>query len=784
MKKRAGHVTGRIAALASLCLILCFVSACAESNGGEGLIVCNDDAYTSYPDAVSGLLPDYTVTRAENNAFSYLEQGAVVEVFDAQAVPALEAGLAKYWYPQYLATVVVAVDLERTDARIRGWRDLLAADTAVGFGDSSVNRQLLMAAMAYGLEGGEFTLNEAARLLAALRSKGRLVRNSFQPPIVICYDYQAAALARQGRSIEIVVPEEGTLSYEKGLLSNWPLVFEGDIDTAMLSAGLRPVSAADDERAPRVTDYGHLNAVCQNVVRVLRRTVFRVRLFSSADGREHQFVALMYMLLVAIWTAAILKRAMQKGVRRAAFLTGLLLLGWMALRLIKYQLIFATWLNRYLWYGFYLFQLALPLVLLWLAWTIDQPEGMARPPKWMRAPAIAGGALAALVFTNDLHNWVFTLDLSNPNWDSEYGYGAGYYIVMTSCVAMVVSAIAIMLLKSGQSPRRRSFAYPLAFCALPLAYGLCYILRVPFALESDFTMTVGLFTLLFMEAAMRSGMIPVNSKYTLLFTHSPLAMQIADNEGRAALSSAPDPLRQDENALQFTAPIAGGHVLWQEDIGALNRLHKEVEASVRKLTAANALLAEQERIRRAVDEENARTLIMSQLEAEIAACTARLSAMLGKRESAARIMLLLCYIKRRCNLFFRERETREDPAEGLLPADELMAYIDELAELAGYAGVKIMTINQMTARADLRRATLFCDFFYNAADWAAGCACSSMLTHLGPGQALRLLFSGDAGAFRTEDGLAEAIARAGGTVTIKALDDSVGVSLAFPENEI
>ena len=747
---------GRAAALGLLCLVIFFTAACADGKSAR-VVFCGDDARAAYPEAVARLLPGYTVRRAENRAFTYLEQGAVAEAFDAQAIPALAAGAAKYWYPQYLATVVIAVDRSRTDAEIRGWRDLPAAGEDVGFSDGRVNLHMLMAAMAYGLEGDDFTLDGAAELLASLQTAKRLVRNSFAPPVVICYDCQAAALGW-----EIVVPREGTLTYEKGLLSNEPLEF----------ADAAAFASAEYDGAARVADFGHLNAVCQDVTRVYRRSVQRVRLYTSADAREHQLVALLYMVLVVVWTAAVVRRALQKGVRRAALAIGLILICWMAVRLLKYQINFAAALDRYLWYSFYLFQLALPLVMLWLAWTIDQPEDRAGLPAWMALPAGVGAALAALVFTNDLHNWVFRLEDSGVGGIAEYSYRPGYYIVMAACVAMVLAAVIVMLRKSRQSPRKGGFVYPIALGALLLAYGLGYVLRVPFAWESDMTTVTGLFTLLAMEAAIRGGMIPVNTQYKRLFTHSPLAMQILDHAGLPVLSSA-NPPREDENALQFDAPIAGGRALWQEDIGALNRLHREVEESVRRLTAANALLAEEERIKRAVDEENARIQLMAQLEAEIAAHTAKLTEMIENGESAARIVLLLCCIKRRCNLFFRERETRRSEGGPLLPADELAVYIDELAELAAYANVDIITTNQLNEPLALRRATLFYDFFYKAVDWAAGCGCAHMLAHLDSGQTLRLLPS--------EDIRSAGITSAGGIISIKDLDDAVGISLSFPE---
>lgn len=788
---------GRVAALSLLCLMLymLFPAVRAQAGGSGGVAVCGSDEYTAYPDVVRQLLPAYTVKRAEHSIFPCLEEGAAAEAFDTQALPALEAGLARYWYPHYLATVVIAVDRGRTGAAISGWRDLRGADEDVGFSDTNGDKHMLMAAMAYGLEGEAFTLKEAAKLLASLRAGHHLVRNSFQPAIVICYDYQAAALLQSGRDIEIVVPQEGTLAYEKGLLSNEPLDFAAPAQGLLLAAGFRlPDGRCDPalypgeeayKRASRVADYGHLSIVCQGVNQVLRRTVLRTRLFGSVDSREHQLFALLYAVLVIVWTAAVVRRAMQKRVWRACRTVGILLLCWIAVRLVKYQTAYIAGLNRLLWYAFYVFLLALPLVLLWLAWAIDQPEGPVAPPQWLALPAAASGALVALVFTNDWHHWVFTLDLSSPNWDSDYGYGPGYYAVMACGAAMVAAAAGLMLFKSRHSPRKWGFAYPLAFCALLAVYTLGYFLRVPPMWGSDLTMMAGLFTLLCMEAACRTGLIPVNTSYAALFTHSPLAMRLLDSQDRAVLSSTPGPLLRDGDTLLFAAPIAGGRVLWQENIGALNRLHREAGEQARRLAAANAVLAEEEKIQRAMEEERARTQILSQLEAEIAGHTARLSARIDglehaadRQKESARVMLLLCYIKRRCNLFFRAQET------SLLPASEWMSYADELAELADCAGVKVLVTSRMEAPLPVRRATLFYDFFYSAVDWAAGRACACVLAHLAReegGITLRLLPSEEARPFPVEESLAAAIAAAGGSYAVKDLDGAVGIRLTFPE---
>lgn len=58
-------------------------------------------------------------------------------------------------------------------------------------------------------------------------------------PVLICLDYEAVAWNESGGNYEIVVPEEGTLSYHLGLLSDVPLTLEPGLDeTLRLQAAL------------------------------------------------------------------------------------------------------------------------------------------------------------------------------------------------------------------------------------------------------------------------------------------------------------------------------------------------------------------------------------------------------------------------------------------------------------------------------------------------------------------------------------------------------------------
>ena len=103
---------------------------------------------------------------------------------------------------------------------------------------------------------------------------------------------------------------------------------------------------------------------------------------------------------------------------------------------------------------------------------------------------------------------------------------------------------------------------------------------VPVARDSDITTVSCIFALAFAELAMRTGLVPVNQKYAVLFSNSPLRMQIIDSEGNAEFSSAgarpisredweklrddiKHPLLLHGDTLLYADGIPGGMIVWQ-----------------------------------------------------------------------------------------------------------------------------------------------------------------------------------------------------------------------------
>ena len=794
---------------AVICLLLIlFLTGCGAKET-ENKLVASSEMLSPYAGIVLQTLPGYGLKTQAESIYAELPRGNAAACLDVQAVPAMEQGVGRYWYPHCLATVVIAVDRTRMDADISGWRDLSDSGAVVGMTTDAPLDRLILGAMSYGLEGQEYTKSEALALLERLYSQGELRLDDQTAPIQLCFDYQAAAWNRAGQDWEIIVPVEGTLSFAMGLMSDTPLEFERGLDETLLAAGLpladgRRPDGYPDNRAYRAAvhpeDFARLLSVTEDTDRDIRRSVCHTRLYSSADRREHTLVALIVCAVAVFWMGTVLQRILRRDIRRTTVLVGWLVVSWSLLRLFKYQLLVPSHVSRLCWYGYYVYQLAMPLVMLWLAQIVDKPENSKRllRPLW---PPLAAYILAELlVFTNDLHQLVFRFDLSG-DWSHDYQYGPGYCVVFLTSLAFLLAAIVLLFRKSRHSRYLGARVFPVLFIAAILSYIMGYLFKIPLARDSDYTITICVLAMLFFESFLHTGMIPVNVRYGPLFAAAPLNLQLLDEEGQTVLAAngaspipksvwrrlradMSRPLLRDRDTLLHAAPIRGGMVVWQEDVSALNRVRQEIQTSSARLEAANALLREESEAKRRLLAAEAKAELYDELEREIprrVSVLARLIQSLPQAEDHQRqtayITLCLCHIKRRYNLFFLTRQG--EPVLG----DELGIYLDELAELAGYAGVKVLVRCGLHSQMAVRAASLCYDFCFESLSWAVRENCSTMLGYLEREDtelAFKLLPACSPENWHFSEEFQAAVAAVGGRITSKDLDETAGVWLTIP----
>jgi hypothetical protein len=414
--------------------------------------------------------------------------------------------------------------------------------------------------------------------------------------------------------------------------------------------------------------------------------------------------------------------------------------------------------------------------------------------------------LVGLVMTNDLHGLMFKLDFSQPGWSQtgNYSYGVIFYVFTAAVLVELIAAIIVMFTKSRHSPRRYGVVFPFVFIAVLITYIVGYTTGAPLAVESDVTLVYSAFTLLFLELCVRTGQIPVNVHYRNLFKNTGKNLLITDSDGNNIFASdgaepidaliwdklkkSDIPAMMDGNRLFLKNRISGGYAVWQEDITAVNKLKSKIEMSNKRIEAANAILTIEAQRKEQEAKAKAKLELYMAFEKNIAAHEDRLEHMLrsipgSEPERAAHIgaaAVLVCYIKRRCNLL-----TLEMSGETSVSWDGFTVYFDELTELAKLAGIQALNYCNLSGDITLRRAVAFYSFFELALEGTitnenAGIVANTVIED---GKILmKLLVSGDAVMLNLPLGIAKEIHEAGGTFEKKDLGNGLaGLYLSFPE---
>lgn len=792
---------------AVLCLIMLVAAVivlpgCATDTDGKRLFVNETDG--AYAQILSDIMPDYSVISADANGVSVspTKNGTkAMTVFDVQADTAEKNGFCRY--DHFKTAAVIAVDRSACKDKLSGWRDLKNLGCHVGF-SSKTDGRMLFAAVSYALDK-TYLSDEATDIFASLSRRGLFDFGGDDAPVSVCWDFQAAQMKKKNPNVEIIIPSEGTIIYSMGIVSERPIVFPSDMSDRLFAAGFRSderlpelyPDSEDYERAVAVTDYEKFSHETNNFTATLKRKIMRTRLYSAADSFEHKLITVAVIAASLLWMGYSIRGVQHRNIKKLFAAMGSMVISWLLVTALKYQCDAFPILGRYCWYAYYIFMMGLPLMMLLLSAVIDIPENARLPKAAVHSCLTVYAVLLIMVFTNDIHEWVFKFGT-----DGKYEYRFGYYMIFIFVAFCILLSTVTLIKKAMRGFGRAGLGLPIVFELLLLAYCIAYITDVPAIRDGDMTLVSCVFSLIFAGVAVKTGLIPVNTKYDLLFSLSPLKMQILDSSGNVSLQSAgadvipediksellsgtDSPLLQDDDVLLFADSIPGGTVVWQENISEILKMQKEIQENVIKLKAANKLLlAEREnKYRLAAAEEKIR--LMDMLSDEIKSHLETMRRMLGALENSenrqkdiAKITLLLCYIKRRCNLFFKEQEGTQ------LPVEEIAVYIDELSEFAAYADVRVATACTATGDVTPRRGTVIYDFFYRILEMCSDRESTVLeqLIDVENGVELKLLSSFfELDASFTEDALKRELDLFDCKITIKELDETAGISLFVPK---
>lgn len=399
----------------------------------------------------------------------------------------------------------------------------------------------------------------------------------------------------------------------------------------------------------------------------------------AVPGRAPGLVrTFLYLGLFTVWGISLRRRVMQPQTRHFLISIAGLIVFWLLDRTVKYFFVTTAAALRYLWYGFYLPMLFIPLFAVFVAASLGKPEHY-RLPRWTRLLYFLAGALFLLVLTNDMHQTVFTFDPALTEWrDTGYTYGAGYYVVIGCMTMFALAALVIMIYKCRGSRGRKTIWMPLLFIPLGIVYAVLYAIYIEdhtsllYYLAGDMTVTNCLLFAGSMESCLQSGLIPTNTGYDALFRVSLVGMWITDPDDKICYASdAAQPLSAgtmrriaieeqflDGHRLLKSHAIHGGRIVWEEDVSGLMQVKEKLEVTREELQDRNDILRDQYRqdAQRYKLEEQNRLYDLVQRETQrqlrqIDALASQLREMQEdtprRRKLLLRILVLATYVKRR-----------------------------------------------------------------------------------------------------------------------------------------
>jgi len=378
--------------------------------------------------------------------------------------------------------------------------------------------------------------------------------------------------------------------------------------------------------------------------------------------------------LTAAWCVSIRRRILNTGIRKMLLTVGGLLLLWQLVRIIKFDYVIVTEpIGRYCWYSYYIAMILVPLIGVFVVDHIGKPEGY-RSPVWMRYLFIPALFLLGVVFTNDLHQLVFTFPNGFEAYNSGYGYGFMYIPVMAWFFVLALFFVIGLLVKSRVPGSKRFQTMPLLIAIFGIGFWIIYSLGY---IEYDLTAIDSLIIIMLLEGAIQSGLIPSNMNYVGLFRRSTIAAQIVDGRQLVHYASAnaspldsavmeqakQQPIDLGDTILHAQS-IHGGHIFWQDDIKAINDLAEHLRDANDTLGERYDLMKAEVELkeRRLQAEEKSR--LYDHIAQEIAPQLNKVDALLQQSreypERANSLLSQVCvisaYVKRRANLILLGEE--------------------------------------------------------------------------------------------------------------------------------
>ena len=323
--------------------------------------------------------------------------------------------------------------------------------------------------------------------------------------------------------------------------------------------------------------------------------------------------------ILAYWTASVISRISDRSIR-SGIIVAIALMGMILfVRLLKYHAFYDGTVMRYLWYSYYIPHCLAPAVLLFTLLGMGRKDRKPLAKGWylLFLPALA---LIILVFTNDIHEQVFSFAKGLKYSNEIYKWEWGYYLILAWISGLYLTVGILLYIKCRISGCRKKAWIPLALFIACIA--LCVLREVFDPSFIRMPEAVVFSVVIVFESLIRIGFIPSNVNHEELFYVADVSASIADKNLNVVLSSknAPEITHEQatlasngsktelsEDLVLRAKAIRGGEVFWTEDYSVINKINASLAEINETLSEEGDLIAAENKLkeqRSKIEEQN------------------------------------------------------------------------------------------------------------------------------------------------------------------------------------
>ena len=411
----------------------------------------------------------------------------------------------------------------------------------------------------------------------------------------------------------------------------------------------------------------------------------------------HVLIFCLYGFIIFLWRRNMENRLLRTSSIRIFQSVSLLLIGYLALRTVKYEILLENPLaKQYIRYGYYCFTLNIVHLVFITSLSINKSE-RERINKHWNLLWISTELLVLLILTNGFHGLAFSL--TDKGADQ---YGPVFYLTLIYILLLAMATIICTLIPSFSTKQFKPIALPIGILSLWMLYTLLYVFDwkpfYPIRLmikSAEFNI---LTVILFIEALVLTRLLPSNRGYGRFIKMSALNIGIMDAEGEMVIApnkgpvvnsdllmkTKAHPVSLDANTLLESAEIQGGRSFWLVDLTEFNALKAHLFALNEDMMSENDLLAADNKLKEKMAQLDEQKQIRLAIDAKLNPQFHRLKEIIAHMpeeeiafEHALKDACIYnVYIKRYSNLFLLAKTKEQLPlAEVGLAISESLNYL-------------------------------------------------------------------------------------------------------------